>query len=683
MYKPKKQVKRTIKYKKERVVLSDILPYEVPITFSNRYFYDFLVENGICLKDNTISWTKTKQGLEEAVRLIFDLRSHEANGNSITINEGKGFKTIPFNFKVSHKDNDFRMLTIVHPKNQLALVNFYERYKFLIIHFANQSPFSIRKPVKVAKAVYALDKTHSREVSKFHEFDSLEESGQEYINLKTFFVYKNYSNIHKFYESYKYHRCEKKYNNLYSFDISKCFDSIYSHSISWSLHNKKIVKDYLKFSKGTFGSNFDSLMQNLNYSETNGIVIGPEFSRIFAELILQRVDRNVELVLKNQNPPIVHKLHYEVFRYVDDFFVFYNDQATMDGVLKEFRLQLKEFKLYLNDSKSVRFDKPIVTTITIAKHRITELLNTFLTQNNPNQDLENQEDSTNENQLRLNSNALIVKFKIILKETGIDYKDIINYTFALVERKLSRIFYSKEEEPRQTSRDQISFIIESLEFTFFLFSVSPRVNTTIRLCRIISLINKFISQKSRTSVDWRHLVYKKIYDEIYFSLQKNRTIEHTEVETLYLLITLSELGSHYWLDIETLIQYVRIERVNGMLMINGKMNYFVIVVLLFYMKNKKRYGELREFVKAHILSRFKAATTKDHGQDTELVLLLFDVISCPYLDEKFKKDLLNLYGIKEPSIQESVIKMRKYWFTKWSDFDFDKELNSKRSKSVY
>jgi hypothetical protein len=30
-----------IKLKKERVVLSDILPYETPITFSNRFFTIF------------------------------------------------------------------------------------------------------------------------------------------------------------------------------------------------------------------------------------------------------------------------------------------------------------------------------------------------------------------------------------------------------------------------------------------------------------------------------------------------------------------------------------------------------------------------------------------------------------------------------------------------------------------
>ena len=36
-----------LRYKKERVVFSDVLPYELPIIFSNRYFYRFLIKYGV------------------------------------------------------------------------------------------------------------------------------------------------------------------------------------------------------------------------------------------------------------------------------------------------------------------------------------------------------------------------------------------------------------------------------------------------------------------------------------------------------------------------------------------------------------------------------------------------------------------------------------------------------------
>lgn len=41
----------SINFPIERVVLSDFLPYEVPIIFSNRHFYNFLVRNQIKYED--------------------------------------------------------------------------------------------------------------------------------------------------------------------------------------------------------------------------------------------------------------------------------------------------------------------------------------------------------------------------------------------------------------------------------------------------------------------------------------------------------------------------------------------------------------------------------------------------------------------------------------------------------
>lgn len=50
--------KNPITYSKERVVLSDVLPYETPVTFSNRYFYKYLLKS---LKSNSSSDYKNKQ----------------------------------------------------------------------------------------------------------------------------------------------------------------------------------------------------------------------------------------------------------------------------------------------------------------------------------------------------------------------------------------------------------------------------------------------------------------------------------------------------------------------------------------------------------------------------------------------------------------------------------------------
>ena len=45
-----------LKYKKERVLLSDVLPYELPVIFTNRYFYRYLVSTGVKFDGKELSW---------------------------------------------------------------------------------------------------------------------------------------------------------------------------------------------------------------------------------------------------------------------------------------------------------------------------------------------------------------------------------------------------------------------------------------------------------------------------------------------------------------------------------------------------------------------------------------------------------------------------------------------------
>lgn len=87
-----KRYKRKIrlKYKKERVVLSDVLPFEIPIIFSNRYFYRFLVCYGVEIRDNKIYWNDNKKGLTEKkkdtllhiIKLLFGCKPNEPIQNS-------------------------------------------------------------------------------------------------------------------------------------------------------------------------------------------------------------------------------------------------------------------------------------------------------------------------------------------------------------------------------------------------------------------------------------------------------------------------------------------------------------------------------------------------------------------------------------------------------------------------
>jgi hypothetical protein len=158
----------------------------------------------------------------------------------------------------------------------------------------------------------------------------IEMDGQDYENLKSFFVYKKFRNIFEFYESPEHHWCEKIFNFMSKLDVSQCFDSIYTHSVAWAIFKKEYAKKHLAETQSTFAFKFDQLMQRINYNETNGILIGPELSRIFAEIILQAIDIDIIQDLYKDNYSI--KKDYQIFRYVDDYFIFYNDERIFESI---------------------------------------------------------------------------------------------------------------------------------------------------------------------------------------------------------------------------------------------------------------------------------------------------------------------------------------------------------------
>lgn len=280
----RKRKKIKLNYSKERVLFSDVLPYECPIIFSNRYLYRFLAKYlwvGEEQKIDNITWNVLKQSkrLDQKDVSVFAallFGCYEKGKRIGKLQHKPNDLFYPYQFNIAHKTNKNRTLSIIHPYNQWQIVEFYEQYKYSILYLCNQSSYSIRKPHKIAQYFYYRDRLH-RKLSG-HESDKVELFFNEYENLKTYFSYEKYANIYKFYEDYRYQRAEKKFKYLVKFDLQSCFDSIYTHTISWATaggaNKVKVLPGY----HGSWvGDAFDNLMQSVNARETNGIVIGPEF----------------------------------------------------------------------------------------------------------------------------------------------------------------------------------------------------------------------------------------------------------------------------------------------------------------------------------------------------------------------------------------------------------------------
>jgi hypothetical protein len=712
--------RKHIRFPKERAVLSDVLPYEVPITFSNRYFYQFLIDNKIEIIDDKINFSNNLSGdrldaFNSIIKILFV--------RDLTITLDWKFRKIPFTFRISHKEKDFRELALIHPINQLKLVDFYNKYKESILYSCSISNFSIRKPDNVAKYVFYNDKLHQS--NKGNVTDFLELSGKEYENLKTYFSYKKYTNIYRFYEDYRYQRAEKKYNHLFKFDITKCFDSIYTHSIVWAVQGIEVVKENVDTSKNTFGGIFDTFIQYANYGETNGILIGPEFSRIFAEIILQRIDKTIEEKLKHRG--YLLKTHYEIYRYVDDYFLFCDAELLKDEILLILKHELKQYKLSINDSKTISYNKPIITEITIAKNKIIQLFFeeprfkiNELTTSNP----ENENDITlihHKFNFYFDPNKLATQYKIIIKESKIDYKDVLNYSLAILNNKIENnlVNFEKNISDYLIKKNNVDLSISDclklnkiedsftthiegfIDFVYFIYSVSPRVNSTIKVSHILSKIIKFYKGKYKGTNDYlysqnsRERIFKKILDESSLIINKNTLNEYAQIESLYLLTVLGDLGKEYRLPEHLLSKFLNAHIDLGQLTIKeGSLNYFSIVVSFFYIGHSKKYKELKIALIEYTYNYISSYPLEKRGKSSEIAHLILDLFACPFLDVKFKKKMLLLYkgNVTYHEVRDTIIeaekiiefhKEHKYWFTKWDRFNLSKELENKKSQEVY
>ena len=684
----------SLTHRKQRSVLTDMLPFEVPPTFSNRGYYRFLRDNSIEIENGQLRWICGNDALDRTMRLLFGILpsagiteetvtewGKEKTRRFVPINKCQ-MATIPFNFRVAH-NLDGRTLSVVHPRNQVAVASFYVAHSALIIYHTSVSEFSIRHPVSVSRYAYFKDKLHE---DRLDSVAGLEEEDREYEQLGSYFVYRKYRNIHRFFESYKYHRSEKKYDAMVQIDVSKCFDSIYTHSLPWAVLGKDQTKFSLEESKATFGGRFDALMQNLNHKETNGIVIGPEFSRIFAEIILQSVDAALIKQLAD-GANLTHKVDYEIFRYVDDFFVFYNEESTQLKIFETLQEILKGKKLSINTAKIKHYQKPIITEITIAKERISMLLNDEI---NPVCEEEAPADPTKPPKQTLvcgiNANRLIIRYKAAIKEAGVTYGDLLNYTFAIIENKIEKLFkaYVASDKSDRDRKRLSNALLAIMEFAFFAYSASPKVNHTIRICRMIATSVDFLHAQG-LPYEQKHLLFKYVHDNVMQQLEKNTMSVHREVESLYLLISLSQIGREYWLPVSVLLRHFLIKEEEGTenyVRPTGFMNHFSVTILLSYIKDKVRYAKLKTFIEAHIIAKLEYM--KAHcPNDAETLIMLLDLVVCPYISAATKNAIGLIFGLDAAGLA-SVQSANDHWFTAWGNkFDLGKELDAKRSREVY
>ncbi|WOD19415.1 antiviral reverse transcriptase Drt3b [Paraburkholderia kirstenboschensis] len=408
-------------------------------------------------------------------------------------------------------------------------------------------------------------------------------------------------------------------------------------------------------------------MQRSNYNETNGIVIGPEISRIFAEIILQSVDAAVERTLTAEYSA---GREYDIRRYVDDYFVFANDERLLDVIQSSLARQLSQFKLYLNSAKTFSQCRPFVTGQTGAKIELASLVDRIFEQHTRSakqmrEAMKEHRDSVAEagkekraepfpvayvgNAAALGS-GYIRDIKQIVTRSQTDFDLISNYFFSVISRKTIELVNRidlKESDAKQIER-LTRFLRTVLDLIFFVYAMSPRVRATYQVSALCFSLSEFCNAMPKDS---REYVKSLMADHMRGILREAVDGgEGDNIEVVNLLIVLRSFGDQYLLTQPELFHIYGLSFGEGKQLRSGgsAFGYFQIVTLLHYVADDPRFSEIRDAVCEHVQKRYDAESLVGLQRNAELTMLAFDFLRCPYVSaprkEHFARELLKKHN---------------------------------------
>jgi len=126
-------------------------------------------------------------------------------------------------------------------------------------------------------------------------------------------------------------------------DISSFFPTIYTHTIPWALHTKAIAKAKRARVPKYFGNILDARSMSVQDGQTIGLPIGPDTSHIIAEIIAVAIDERLRAELGGWPSG---------FRYVDDFFLFFDRREDAEKALAAVTRAVSSFELQVSAAKT-------------------------------------------------------------------------------------------------------------------------------------------------------------------------------------------------------------------------------------------------------------------------------------------------------------------------------------------
>ncbi|KMZ55702.1 RNA-directed DNA polymerase [Dorea sp. D27] len=466
-------------------ILSDLLPVELPELYTHKYFYEYLIQHNKEVQKIIEKMTANKNDIASSKKMF----------------EAPGWISMPLKYTIAKNLEADRELNIIQPIAILELFLFVTIYQKEILNYMEKnSAFSLRYHRKNNDLYY---KQRTKSLTKY--FDETSKTVGKSVLQQTgvYFDIGPFQSISSFTKSDLWFALNRKYQYFARTDFKSCFDSVYTHTFKWLIG--KDVNDTKDFTNVNIFTTIDRILQNINARTSNGIIIGPEFSRMIAEILLEGIDTTVmnSLYVEGYKKDV----EYVVLRYVDDIFIFGESEMLIDIILKRYEEVARKYMLSLNEAKLTKEKIPFVLDVWLKETSlfVTQTSNVlFYTEDERKLYIDKKKQELQENASHENSEdtvvphmfkarvfrglkpTLMTKFNELICYYPKKTKTIVSYTFGMVINKIER-----SRNKSRIFRQNVSpnTIYSFLDYIFYVYSFYTDFMNTQRLLSVISYIN--------------------------------------------------------------------------------------------------------------------------------------------------------------------------------------------------
>lgn len=260
-------------------ILTDLLPVELSERFSYKPFYEFLLQ---------------KQQQNELAKITYYMKKECAKSEKKIFENDWG--TMPLKYDILKGNDSLRHMSLIQPFSAINIYLFMECFQKDILNFFEVNHrFSIRYHRKSNDLYY---KARSSKATRYIQIFSRKLGRNILQQTGSYFKIYPFDSLNAFTASRNWRMCNYEYTHFAKIDYKSCFDSIYSHVFAWIIERN--VVDSKNAKNSSLFLIIDRMLMNINGKASNGIVVGPEYSRFIAEILLEQIDSEVYLALKHE-----------------------------------------------------------------------------------------------------------------------------------------------------------------------------------------------------------------------------------------------------------------------------------------------------------------------------------------------------------------------------------------------